>query len=55
MAKLLIEAGCDLNWADAERKSPLIGAADKGHSRIVQLLVDAGTGILLCVRERLVV
>ncbi len=42
MAKLLIDAGADLNFTNNDGSTPLISAAFFGRPEIVQLLLDAG-------------
>ena len=39
IAKALIEAGAHVNWVDDEKVTPLILAALKGHTDIVDLFV----------------
>jgi len=40
--KLLLELGLDVNSANRDGRTPLMGAALKGRSEVVQLLVDKG-------------
>ena len=40
--KLLLELGPDVNAADGDERTALHGAAHKGHTEVVQLLVDHG-------------
>lgn len=42
IARVLIDAGADVNWIDGEGVTPLILAAFKGHIELVQLLLDHG-------------
>ena len=42
MAKLLIDAGADLNFRNSEGSTALISAAFFGRREIVQLLLNAG-------------
>jgi uncharacterized protein len=42
IARLLIDAGAEVNWIDREGVTPLILAALKGHPEITQLLLDHG-------------
>jgi hypothetical protein len=39
---MLLDLGLDPNDANAEGRTPLMGAAAKGRSEVVQMLVDAG-------------
>jgi ankyrin repeat protein len=40
--RMLLDLGLDPNDANAEGRTPLMGAAAKGRSEVVQMLVDAG-------------
>jgi len=42
IARLLIDAGADVNWIDGEGVTPLILASFKDHEAIVRLLLDHG-------------
>ena len=42
IARLLVEAGCDVQEADLEGTSPLHGAVMVGSLEAVQMLVEAG-------------
>ena len=43
--KLLLDLGLDVNSANRDGRTPLMGAALKGRSEVVQLLVDKGARI----------
>ncbi|HSU89272.1 MAG TPA: ankyrin repeat domain-containing protein, partial [Terriglobia bacterium] len=45
LAKLLVELGEDVNWADAYGITPLMAAANLGDTPLVQYLVDAGADL----------
>jgi ankyrin repeat protein len=45
LAKLLVELGEDVNWADAYGITPLMVAANLGDTPLVQYLVDAGADL----------
>jgi hypothetical protein len=40
--KMLLDLGLDPNWTNKDGRTPLMGAAAKGRSEVVQLLVDRG-------------
>ncbi|MEM9163751.1 MAG: ankyrin repeat domain-containing protein [Cyanobacteria bacterium P01_F01_bin.4] len=42
IARLLIDAGADVNWIDGEGVTPLILAAFKNHPELTGLLLDHG-------------
>jgi ankyrin repeat protein len=43
--KTLIQQGTDVNELDANQDAPLVMAAYKGHTEIVQLLLEAGADV----------
>jgi uncharacterized protein len=45
LAKLLVELGEDVNWADAYGITPLMAAANLGDTPLVQYLVDQGADL----------
>ena len=45
LAKLLVELGEDVNWADAYGITPLMVAANLGNTALVQYLVDKGADL----------
>jgi uncharacterized protein len=45
LAKLLVEMGEDVNWADAYGITPLMAAANLGNTSLVQYLVDKGADL----------
>jgi len=45
LAKLLVQLGEDVNWADAYGITPLMAAANLGDTPLVQYLVDAGADL----------
>src|SRR5215471_16969546 len=45
LAKLLVELGEDVNWADAYGITPLMAAANLGNTPLVQYLVDQGADL----------
>jgi uncharacterized protein len=45
LAKLLVELGEDVNWADAYGITPLMAAANLGNTPLVQYLVDKGADL----------
>src|SRR5438876_6763929 len=45
LARLLVELGEDVNWADAYGITPLMAAANLGDTPLVQYLVDAGADL----------
>jgi len=45
LAKLLVELGEDVNWADAYGITPLMAAANLGNTSLVQYLVDKGADL----------
>ena len=40
--RMLLDLGLDPNWANKDGRTPLMGAAHKGRSDVIQLLVDRG-------------
>lgn len=42
LAHKLIAAGCNVNLRDFRGESPLLIAVEKGHSKLVKILLDAG-------------
>ena len=40
--RMLLDLGLDPNWANQEGRTPLMGAALKGRTEVIQLLVDRG-------------
>ena len=45
LARLLVELGEDVNWADSYGITPLMAAANLGDTPLVQYLVDAGADL----------
>ena len=45
LIKLLIEAGANVNAKENDGRTPLMCAADKGHSEIVKLLIENGADV----------
>jgi len=45
LAKVLVELGEDVNWADAYGITPLMAAANLGNTSLVQYLVDKGADL----------
>ena len=45
IARLLIDAGADVNWIDGEGVTPLILASFKNHVELAELLLDHGADI----------
>jgi ankyrin repeat protein len=45
VAKLLVDLGEDVNWADAYGITPLMAAANLGNTSLVQYLVDKGADL----------
>jgi hypothetical protein len=40
--RMLLDLGLDPNWANKDGRTPLMGAAHKGRTDVIQLLVDRG-------------
>ena len=40
-----MEAGADINEAEADGATPLYGAAEQGHVQVIRMLIEAGAHI----------